>query len=70
MYSQHASIMSSSETGKSRMMDELGKTTIAVPISGCLHKRNSRFDLSSFSQVTCMLKASTGYPPPDENLRD
>ena len=37
---QHASIINSSGTGKSRMVDELGRTTISVPI--CLRKEGSQ----------------------------
>ncbi|KAI0260662.1 hypothetical protein BC834DRAFT_534129 [Gloeopeniophorella convolvens] len=51
VYFQHANIVNSSGTGKSRMVDELSKTIITVPM--CLRD-----------------PASTGFPPPDDALRD
>jgi hypothetical protein len=56
VYSQHASIVNSSGTGKSRMVDELGKTVVTVPM--CLREPGSNGLICYIPSVwlTCSLR--------------
>ena len=67
VYAQHAVIVNSSGTGKSRMVDELAKTIITVPM--CLRGPKSSGWIYYCSRFTCTFNMLTGYPPSDKALR-
>jgi hypothetical protein len=62
-YGPHACILNSSGTGKSRMVDELSKTIITVPI--CLREGSAGMLLyRSLSNSTFRLILRQGFLPP------
>jgi len=63
----HANIVNSSGTGKSRMVDEVAKKIITVPM--CLRENGNRgFTLLSFRPCAYDL-ILVGFPPPDIAFR-
>jgi len=69
-YAKCSAIVNSSGTGKSRMVDELSKKIITVPmcLRGVYSQGTALFGSSQFSMLICYNIA--GYPPPDDSLRD
>jgi hypothetical protein len=70
VYSHHANILNSSGTGKSRLVDELAKTIITVPI--CLRHEGSHDSIRDHSLRLLPVHHASGYPlnPPDKEIRD
>ncbi|KAI0274350.1 hypothetical protein BGY98DRAFT_935949 [Russula aff. rugulosa BPL654] len=67
--SLHANIVNSSGTGKSRMVDEVAKKIITVPM--CLRENGNRgFTLLFSLFVGALMTNLIGFPPPDTALRD
>jgi len=66
-YTQYLAIIQSSGTGKSRMIDELSKEHLVIP----LNLRGSRETGLSFYVLSCsgLIHALEGYPPPDAEAR-
>jgi hypothetical protein len=65
---QHCSIVNSSGTGKSRMVDELATRIITVPM--CLRKSGSQGITVRCFSVSTSSSNPIGFPPPDEELRN
>src|SRR6266852_7737942 len=65
----HANIVNSSGTGKSRLVDEVAKKIITVPM--CLRENRNRGSmlLFSFFSLCAYDLILIGFPPPDTALR-
>jgi hypothetical protein len=68
-YARYTAIVQSSGMGKSRVVDEMGKTHFVIPI--CLRESNtSGWHLLFLSAGVALNIISPGFPPPDVEVRD
>jgi len=68
-YSMQTCIVNSSGTGKSRIVHEVARKVITVPM--CLRIDGTQGSMfCSFSFLTCLKHDPSGFPPPDTILHD